>query len=170
MLRVTGLYKTFGNRPALQDVSFKVKRGEIHGLLGHNGAGKSTTLGIILGMVEPDRGEASIGGISVQKDHSAALRQVGAIFESPAFYEYLSGWANLRILAGYSGRFDAKAARKVVERVGLADRIGHKVDSSVCARNGAPPCSSIPICSRKWSRCATASPSYAKASWSTKAP
>jgi ABC-2 type transport system ATP-binding protein len=129
MLSVTGLYKTFGGRPALQDVSFKVERGEIHGLLGHNGAGKSTTLGIILGMVEPDRGETSIGGISVQKNHAAALRQVGAIFESPAFYEYLSGWANLRILAGYSGRFDARAAREVVERVGLADRIGHKVDS-----------------------------------------
>jgi ABC-2 type transport system ATP-binding protein len=129
MLSVTGLWKSFGGRPALQDVSFRVERGEIHGLLGHNGAGKSTTLGIILGMVEPDRGETLIGGVSVQKNHSAALRQVGAIFESPAFYEYLSGWDNLRILAGYSGRFDAKAARAIVRRVGLADRIGHKVDS-----------------------------------------
>lgn len=129
MLRVSGLHKSFGGRPALQDVSFQVERGEIHGLLGHNGAGKSTTLGIILGMVEPDQGEAWIGGISVQNDHSAALRQVGAIFESPAFYEYLSGWDNLKILAGYSGRFNATTARGVVERVGLSDRIRHKVGS-----------------------------------------
>ncbi len=129
MLRVSGLHKSFGGRPALQDVSFQVERGEIHGLLGHNGAGKSTTLGIILGMVEPDQGEAWIGGISVQNDHSAALRQVGAIFESPAFYEYLSGWDNLKILAGYSGRFNATTARDVVERVGLSDRIRHKVGS-----------------------------------------
>lgn len=129
MLTVTGLCKSFGGKPALHDVSFKVKRGEIHGLLGHNGAGKSTTLGIILGMVEPDRGEARIGGVSVQEDHSEALRQVGAIFESPAFYDYLSGWENLRILAGYSGRFDEKAARDVVESVGLTKRIRSKVGS-----------------------------------------
>lgn len=127
MLSVSGLYKSFGGKPALEDVSFSVAEGEIHGLLGHNGAGKSTSLGIILGMVAPDRGEASIGGIPVHRDPSGALRQVGAIFESPAFYEYLSGWENLRILANYSGRFDAAAAREVVERVGLTARIGSKV-------------------------------------------
>ncbi|MCW1924416.1 ABC transporter ATP-binding protein [Luteolibacter arcticus] len=129
MLRVTGLCKSFGGKPALHDVSFEVKRGEIHGLLGHNGAGKSTTLGIILGMVEPDKGEARIGGVSVQEDHAGALNQVGAIFESPAFYDYLSGWENLRILAGYSGWFDEKLAREVVERVGLTKRIRSKVGS-----------------------------------------
>jgi ABC-2 type transport system ATP-binding protein len=128
MLSVTGLCKSFGGKAALLDVSFHVESGEIHGLLGHNGAGKSTTLGIILGMVEPDRGEALVSGISVQKNHAAALRQVGAIFESPAFYEYLSGWDNLKILAGYSGPFDAKAAQDVIERVGLTKRIHDKVD------------------------------------------
>lgn len=127
MLTVTGLSKSFRGKPALHDVSFQVERGEIHGLLGHNGAGKSTTLGIILGMVEPDHGEASIGGISVQKNHSAALRQVGAIFESPAFYDYLSGWENLRILAGYSGIFNERAARETVARVGLLKAIKNKV-------------------------------------------
>ena len=127
MLTVTGLSKTFRGKPALQDVSFKVKRGEIHGLLGHNGAGKSTTLGIILGMVEPDAGEASIGGVSVQRDQTNALRQVGAIFESPAFYEYLSGWENLRILSSYSGPFDERATREIVARVGLRKAIKNKV-------------------------------------------
>jgi ABC-type multidrug transport system ATPase subunit len=51
MLEVNGLWKSFGGKPALEDVSFKVEKGEIFGLLGHNGAGKSTSLGIILGMV-----------------------------------------------------------------------------------------------------------------------
>jgi ABC-2 type transport system ATP-binding protein len=127
MLQVSGLHKAFAGKAALRDISFKVETGEIHGLLGHNGAGKSTALGIILGMVEPDAGEALIGGISVQKNHAAALRQAGAIFESPSFYEYLSGWENLRILGGYSGRFQPKAARNIVERVGLANRIDAKV-------------------------------------------
>jgi ABC-2 type transport system ATP-binding protein len=129
MLIANHLCKKFGGKPALSDVSFHVKRGEIYGLLGHNGAGKSTSLGIILGMVMPDRGDVTIGGISVLENRSKALRKVGAIFEAPAFYEYLSGWDNLKILMGYSGGFDASAARKVVERVGLTKRIGSKVQT-----------------------------------------
>jgi ABC-2 type transport system ATP-binding protein len=127
MLTATGLHKSFGGKPALTDVSFHVGQGEIFGLLGHNGAGKSTSLGIILGMVMPDRGDVTIGGISVLKNRSQALRKVGAIFEAPAFYEYLSGWENLRILMSYSTGFDAESALKVVERVGLSRRIHSKV-------------------------------------------
>jgi ABC-2 type transport system ATP-binding protein len=127
MLSATGLSKSFGGKPALHEVSFHVQAGEIYGLLGHNGAGKSTSLGIILGMVMPDRGDVTIGGKSVLTHRSAALRKVGAIFESPAFYDYLSGWENLKILMGYSTGFDAKAAHAVVERVGLSKRIHSKV-------------------------------------------
>lgn len=127
MLELDSLKKSFGRKPALEGLSFRVEEGEIYGLLGHNGAGKSTTLGIILGMVEPDAGEARIDGVSVQRKRAAALRQVGSIFESPCFYEYLSGWENLRILSTYSAPFDRAAAEEVVGRVGLADRIGSKV-------------------------------------------
>jgi ABC-2 type transport system ATP-binding protein len=127
MLEARGLTKDFGGKPALRDVSFRLEKGEIYGLLGHNGAGKSTSLGIILGMVAPDGGEVFIDGVSVQKDRGKALRKVGAIFEAPAFYDYMSGWENLKILMGYSGGFDEKAAREVVERVGLTKRITSKV-------------------------------------------
>lgn len=127
MLELDSLKKRFGRKPALEELSIRVERGEIYGLLGHNGAGKSTTLGIILGMVEPDAGEARIDGISVQRRRAVALRQVGSIFESPCFYEYLSGWENLRILSTYSAPFDRAATEEVVARVGLSDRIGSKV-------------------------------------------
>ncbi|MDP3851504.1 MAG: ABC transporter ATP-binding protein [Luteolibacter sp.] len=127
MLEIRGLCKSFGGKPALADVSFSVARGEIHGLLGHNGAGKSATLGIILGMVMPDAGDVTIGGVSVLSDRSRALRKVGAIFEASAFYDYLSGWENLRLLMGYSGGFDAAAARETVDLVGLSKRIHSKV-------------------------------------------
>lgn len=127
MLEVRGLTKAFGGKPALRDVSFKLEKGEIYGLLGHNGAGKSTSLGIILGMVAPDGGEVEIGGASVQRNRGAALGKVGAIFEAPAFYDYMSGWENLKILMGYSGGFDERSAREVVARVGLEGRIGSKV-------------------------------------------
>ncbi len=129
MLEVRGLRKRFGGKPALKDLSFSVREGEIFGLLGHNGAGKSTALGIILGMVHPDRGEVRIAGVSVQRKRKAALRQAGAIFESPAFYEYLSGWDNLRVLISYSGPFDAEKTREVVGMVGLTDRIKSKVSA-----------------------------------------
>jgi ABC-2 type transport system ATP-binding protein len=127
MLVASGLHKKFSGKPALDNVSFHVEKGEIYGLLGHNGAGKSTSLGIILGMVMPDQGDVTIGGISVLKDRSKALRKVGAIFEAPAFYDYLSGWENLRILMSYSGGFDADAARAVIDRVGLTKRVHSKV-------------------------------------------
>lgn len=127
MLHASHLHKFFGGKPALKDISFEVGKGEIFGLLGHNGAGKSTTLGIILGMVMPDQGDVTIGGISVRANRSQALRKVGAIFEAPAFYDYMSGWENLRILMGYSGGFDEKAAREVIGRVGLTRRIHSKV-------------------------------------------
>jgi ABC-2 type transport system ATP-binding protein len=127
MLEATGLFKSFGGKPALTDVSFNVKRGEIYGMLGHNGAGKSTSLGIILGMVMPDAGDVTIGGISVLKNRSQALAKVGAVFEAPAFYEYLSGWENLKILMSYSNGFDPRAAREVIEQVGLSKRVHSKV-------------------------------------------
>ncbi len=127
MLEARNLNKTFGGKAALKNVGFMLERGEIYGLLGHNGAGKSTTLGIILGMVAPDQGEVLIDGISVQSHRSKALRKVGAIFEAPAFYDYMTGWQNLKILMSYSGGFDEKAAREVVRLVGLEQRIGSKV-------------------------------------------
>jgi len=127
MLQVKNLTKKFAGKDALKGISFEVKRGEIYGLLGHNGAGKSTTLGIILSMVAAGSGEVMIDGISVQKNPRKALRKVGAIFESPAFYDYMSGWANLRVLVGLSGTFDKEKAHEIVEKVGLSDRIGSKV-------------------------------------------
>lgn len=129
MITVTGLKKRFDrNAPAaLDDVSFSVKEGEIYGLLGHNGAGKSTALGILLGMVYPDSGEVMIGDKSVQREREAALRQVGAIFEAPSFYEYLSGWQNLKVLTSFSGGVDHETMMETVEWVGLGKRIKHRV-------------------------------------------
>ena len=127
MLKVQNLTKKFVGKDALNGISFEVDRGEIFGLLGPNGAGKSTTLGIILSMVAAGSGEVFIDGISVRKKPQEALCKVGSIFEAPAFYDYMSGWDNLKVLVGLSGRFDKAAATEVVERVGLTDRIHSKV-------------------------------------------
>ncbi len=123
MIRLENLRKTFRRRPALEGISFEVQRGEIFGLLGHNGAGKSTTFGILLGQVYPDSGEAFIDGVSVQQERARALSKVGAIFETPGFFDYMSGWANLEILASYSGRVSRAELEEAVRIVGLSGRI-----------------------------------------------
>ncbi len=113
-------------RLALDDVSFEVKEGEILGLLGHNGAGKSTIMGVTLGMVRPDRGEVRIGGRSVQTDRGGALQQIGAIYEAAVFYDYLSGWQNLRAICSLSGWWDEAEVKRVVQMVNLTRAIRQK--------------------------------------------
>jgi ABC-2 type transport system ATP-binding protein len=127
MIQLRGLRKAFRGRPALHDLSLEVRHGEIFGLLGHNGAGKSTTLGILLGQVHPDAGEALIAGHSVQENRAQALARTGAIFEAPRFFDYLSGWRNLEIYASYSAKVPRVKIEEAVETVGLTQRIRDKV-------------------------------------------
>jgi ABC-2 type transport system ATP-binding protein len=123
MIRLDRLCKTFGTRPALHELSLEIPHGRIFGLLGHNGAGKSTTFGMILGQVYPTGGTAYIRGVSVQEHRAKALQGVGAIFETPSFYDYLSGWTNLRIFTSYTRRLSDAELRETVSFVGLEKRI-----------------------------------------------
>src|SRR5258708_18197261 len=127
MIELREVQKAFKGKPALHGLSFTVERGEIFGLLGHNGAGKSTALGILLGQVFPDTGEALIGGISVQRERARALERTGAIFEAPRFYDYLSGWTNLEIYTSYSARAPRRRIDEAVDIVGLTARIRDKL-------------------------------------------
>jgi len=121
------LAKIFGQRVAVDDLTLHVRAGEIFGLLGHNGAGKSTAIGMMLGQVWPTQGEVRVCGHDVTRRRSLALQRVGAIFETPAFYDYLSGWRNLEILSHYSAPTPAERIREVMEWVGLAGREQSKV-------------------------------------------
>jgi ABC-2 type transport system ATP-binding protein len=127
MIALTGVQKKFGARIAVEGLSLNVPRGEIFGLLGHNGAGKSTAIGMMLGQVWPTRGEVKVCGHDVTTHRSQALQKVGAIFEAPAFYDYLSGWRNLEILSHYSAPTSAQRIREVVDWVGLTGREQSKV-------------------------------------------
>ncbi|MEM9881920.1 MAG: ABC transporter ATP-binding protein [Planctomycetota bacterium] len=127
MIEVRGVSKAFRGRPAVEDLSLSVKAGEVYGLLGHNGAGKSTTLGVLLGQVFPDRGSAAIAGHDVLRRRGRALAGVGAIFESPCFYDYLSGRRNLRAFGHGGGPLPAGRIDAVAEEVGLAGRVDDPV-------------------------------------------
>jgi ABC-2 type transport system ATP-binding protein len=127
MIQLENLQKQFGRRVAVEGLSLRIEEGALYGLLGHNGAGKSTTIGMMLGQVVPDAGRVLIAGHDVQRDRALALGQIGAIFETPSFYGYLSGRRNLEILCGYSRPVRAKEIDEVVEIVRLGSRINDPV-------------------------------------------
>jgi len=127
MIELRNVIKKFAGRVAVDDLSFTVPRGEIFGLLGHNGAGKSTAIGMMLGQVWPTAGEVKVCGHDVAINRRAALMQVGAIFETPVFYDYLSGFRNLEILSTYTAPTSRARIREVIEWVGLTGREQSKV-------------------------------------------
>jgi len=127
MIELRHVIKKFAGRMAVDDLSFTVSPGEIFGLLGHNGAGKSTAIGMMLGQVWPTGGEVRICGHDVQANRRAALQRVGAIFEAPVFYDYLSGFRNLEILSTYTAPTSPARIHEVVEWVGLTGREQSKV-------------------------------------------
>lgn len=122
MIELKNVVKIFGTRAAVQDLTLTVPRGAIFGLLGHNGAGKSTAIGMMLGQVWPTQGEVRIDGHEVTTHRRLALQRVGAIFEAPVFYDYLSGWRNLEILSHYTGPTPPARIREVIDWVGLTGR------------------------------------------------
>src|SRR5207253_1906916 len=127
MIELRNVQKCFGNNVAVEDLSLQVPAGEIYGLLGHNGAGKSTAIGMMLGQVWPTKGEVTVCGYDVTAQRRKALQKVGAIFESPAFYDYLSGLTNLEILSSYTAPTGKKRLHEVIEWVGLSGRESSKV-------------------------------------------
>jgi len=127
VIQLKQVSKKFGSNLAVDDLSLEVAAGEIYGLLGHNGAGKSTAIGMMLGQVWPTAGEVRICGHEITADRRNALRNVGAIFETPAFYDYLSGWRNLQILSSYSAATPAQRIDEVLDWVGLRGREHSKV-------------------------------------------
>lgn len=127
MIQLSKVQKKFGQRLAVNDLTLMVPRGEIFGLLGHNGAGKSTAIGMMLGQVWPTSGEVKVCGHDVTTQRARALQKVGAIFETPAFYDYLSGWRNLEILSHYTAPTSHDRINEVVDWVGLTERADSKV-------------------------------------------
>lgn len=127
VLETEDLTKRFGRRVAVADLSMRVERGNIFGFLGQNGAGKSTTIRMVLGLVRPTSGRVRLLGHDMAKHPLWALARTGAIVETPAFYESYSGLQNLRLLAAMSGGVDQKRLNQVLDIVGLRARANDKV-------------------------------------------
>lgn len=120
------LTKRYGKRLAVDQLNLTVNKGEVFGFLGPNGAGKTTTIAMLLGLVKPTHGRAIVLGYDVQREPMLALRRVGAMIEAPAFYPYLSGADNLRVLAR-AGGIALERVPQVLKMVELSDRARDKV-------------------------------------------
>lgn len=122
MIQVEGLKKRFGKVAALQDVSFSAGDGRITGLLGHNGAGKSTTLRVLSTVIRADQGRALIDGHDCAKDPLQVHRSLGVLPHASGLYAHLSGRENIRYygaLHGLRGPELNRAIDELIERLGL---------------------------------------------------
>ncbi|GAB2858635.1 ABC transporter ATP-binding protein [Actinoallomurus bryophytorum] len=119
LVETAKLTKIYGRRRAVDDLDLRVRAGEVYGFLGPNGAGKTTTMKMLLGLIRPTSGTAEVLG--APPGDPAALAKIGMLVETPAFYPYLSGRDNLRVLARYAAvpesRIDA-----ALETVDLSSR------------------------------------------------
>lgn len=128
VLQVSHLSKDYPGLKAVDDLSFTVNAGEVYGFLGQNGAGKSTTIRMLLTLIEPSAGQIEVFGRNLKKHRIDILKQVGAVIERPDLYKYLSALENLSLFARLSGlRYSREQLLEQLELVGLKERAGSKV-------------------------------------------
>jgi ABC-type multidrug transport system ATPase subunit len=124
VIQVQGLTKKFGHQfTAVNDLSFSVNKGDVYGFLGQNGAGKSTTIRMLLSLITPTSGSIEIFGMPLQTNRAAIMQNVGAVIEKPAMYEYLTAYQNLKIFSALSGVSKTRVQLlNELDVVGLASR------------------------------------------------
>ena len=123
LLEVKSLSKNFGKFEAVKDLQFTVNEGDVYGFLGQNGAGKSTTLRMLLKLIKPTTGQIYFAGRRIFSGDNALLKETGAVIERPDLYKYLSAYNNLSIFAKMSGiKVTKQLLMDQLEMVGLADR------------------------------------------------
>ena len=111
--------KVYGNGRGARSITFSVERGEVVGLLGPNGSGKTTIMKAITGLVQPTGGTVTVFGADVVTQREAALGKVGSLIEQPALYENLTAMDHLKMAARYYPNVDQARMEKVLDIVGL---------------------------------------------------
>lgn len=128
IIKVTHLTKVFKEVTAVNDLSFTVQQGDVYGFLGQNGAGKSTTIRMLLTLITPTEGDIEIFGYNLLRHRKEILRNTGAVIERPDLYKYLTAYETLELFAKMSGiRVSRHTLMEQLEMVGLAQRANSKV-------------------------------------------
>ena len=126
MLELKNVSKSFEKRKIIDNLNLEVEEGEIYGFLGPNGSGKTTTIKMILRLINSDSGEIKVNGYDTKKQFEKAMECIGAIVENPDLYKYMSGIDNLRLHARIRN-IDEKRIKEVLELVELKGREKDKV-------------------------------------------
>ena len=128
VLEVLGLKKRIGLKTIVEDITFDMREGEIIGLLGPNGSGKTTIMRMMVGLTKVSKGDVYCFEKPLGLGKTTMLKEVGAMIETPEFYNYMSGWSNLKQSARVCGKKVTRARMKeLVEFVGLKKVIRKKV-------------------------------------------
>ena len=125
-LEVSGLVKIYKNVKAVDNISFKVRKGEVFGFLGPNGAGKTTTIKSMLDLIHGDAGQITINGIDVHTNGKEAKKLVGYLPEKVAFYDNLTALQNLMFYAEMK-HASKDECKSLIEEFGLGDTVKKKV-------------------------------------------
>ena len=126
ILELKNVSKSFGKRKIIDDISLEVKEGEILGFLGPNGSGKTTTIKMILRLIDMDSGEIKVNGFDNKKQFENAMECIGAIVENPDMYKYMSALDYLKLHARIRN-ISTRRINEVIELVGLKGRENDKV-------------------------------------------
>jgi ABC-2 type transport system ATP-binding protein len=128
IIKVDNLSKQYHEVKAVNEISFTVNTGDIYGFLGQNGAGKSTTIRMLLTLIAPTAGTIELFGKNLLANRKEVLQQIGAVIEKPDLYKYLTGYENLSLFARMSGvKVTQKKLTEQLEQVGLTERAHSKV-------------------------------------------
>lgn len=129
ILEVNNLSKKIGKISIIKDISFQLRKGEIKGLLGPNGSGKTTILKLLVGLLKPTEGTIRIENHDRQSDFENAIRNVGAVIENPELYEYLTGFDNLQQFFRMAPGVSESRVAEVIELLAMNDFIYDKVQT-----------------------------------------
>ena len=130
IVEVEHLSKSFKNFHAVKNISFQIEKGSVYGFLGQNGAGKSTTMRMLLSLIQPTNGEIRIFGKPLKGNEKTILSKIGAIIEKPDTYSYLNGYDNLKIFSKiYKKSPSIQQLDQLLDKVGLNGRGKDKVKS-----------------------------------------
>src|SRR5690606_34988015 len=128
VLVINNLHKKINKNIIIDDLSFHIGKGEILGLLGPNGAGKTTVIKMLVGLINPTKGQIKICGHDRKGDRDAALAKVGAIVENPELYPFMSGYANLKHFAKmHNEKISKKSITDIIETLDMGSYIEKKV-------------------------------------------
>ena len=123
-ISVRGLTKKFGSFTAVDNISFDVRKGEIFGFLGANGAGKTTAMRILCGLSRPTAGEGTVAGWNIRKDQERIKRSIGYMSQKFSLYPDLKTWENIELFGGIYGLNDEQIAAKtktMLRRLGMEE-------------------------------------------------